>query len=239
MIEKVHFVVDESGSMSEIINAVQKSIVSTVDPLPDDTLISISTFSSEVQIDTLETPKQSFEMRALRAQGLTALFDAVSDVIVYELGPEHTGQEDKHTTVIILSDGLNTCGSKTHADAKQHVATAKERGMTIKFMGANQDAVRTAADMGIEEGDALKYSADAVHVTQAFRSLSEVLIHRIATGEEQPFSLPQRAASLGQTGVAAGRYDSYDERGLVPPPIRRASNADRLSISLPESPRPA
>ena len=106
----------------------------------------------------------------------------------------------------------------------------------IKFMGANQDAVKTAADMGIEEGDALDYSADAAHVTQAFRSLSEVLIHRIATGEEQPFSLPQRAASLGQTGVASGRFDSHGENGLVPPPIRRTSHAARLTISLPESP---
>jgi uncharacterized protein YegL len=224
MSEKIHFLIDVSSSMRNIIETVCESISSTIEPLSDDTVISLSTFADDVNLDCEETLKCSFNTPVLRSGGRTALYDSIVRLMSHETQINATGDEERHVTVIIITDGINTHGAKTYADANESICEAKTKNVSIKFLGANQDAIATAAILGVDEGDALTYSADAFHVTEAFRGLSEVIVRRIQTGEEQHFSLPQRTASAGPTVFA---HESIP----LPPPIRRASNVNPFTTT--------
>ena len=217
MKEKIHFLIDVSSSMNTIIRTVCENISSTVEPLSADTLISLSTFSNDVNLDYEETPKCLFNTPKLRTGGRTALYDSIVRIMSHETQMHSTGDEERRVTVIILTDGINTYGTKTYTDANESICEAKSKNVSIKFLGANQDAIATAAILGVDEGDALTYSADEFHVAEAFRGLSDVIVRRIETGEEQHFSLAQRTASAGPTVLA---HESYP----LPPPIRRASD---------------
>jgi uncharacterized protein YegL len=218
MIEKIHFLIDVSSSMKDIIGAVCENISSTIEPLADDTIISLSTFANDVNLDCEETPKCSFKTPELRTGGRTALYDSIVKVMSHETQMNAIVQKEKHVTVIIITDGMNTHGTKSYTDANESIRDAKSQNVSIKFLGANQDAIATAATLGVDEGDALTYSADAFHVTEAFRGLSEVIVRRTETGEEQHFSLPQRSASAGPMVFA-----NDPEINPLPPSIRRMS----------------
>ena len=222
MIEKIHFLIDVSSSMKDIIETVCESITSTIEPLPDETVISLSTFSNDVSIDRLETPKSMFSKPNLSTGGKTALYDSIVELVSHEM----QRQEEKHLTLVIITDGINTHGTKTYIDANESINEIKAKNVTIKFLGANQNAIATASILGVDEGDALTYSADTFHVAEAFRGLSEVMIRRIQTGEEQHFSLPQRTASAGPTDFA-----QEQEYYSLPPLIRRASNINPFTTT--------
>lgn len=223
MLEKVHFLVDVSFSMQTLIETVCESITSTIEPLSNDTLISLSTFSDNVNLDTNEVSKLMFYTPNLSIFGLTALYDSIVEIISHEMDNNSTGKETKHVTVVIITDGINTHGTKTCTDANQCICQAKDRNISIKFLGANQDAIATAASLGLDEGDALTFSAKSFHVAEAFRSLSEVMVRRIQTGEEQHFSLPQRVASVETEFLDAVPISRRDNGDISPPPIRRSN----------------
>jgi uncharacterized protein YegL len=224
MTEKIHFLIDVSSSMNDIIGTVCENISSTIELLPDDTVISLSTFSNDVNLDFDETPKCSFNTPEFRTGGRTALYDSIVTIMSHETKMNATGVEERHVTVVIITDGINTHGTKTYTDANEIIREAKSKNVTIKFLGANQDAIATAAILGVDEGDALTYSADAFHVTEAFRGLSEVIIRRMETGNEQHFSLPQRTASAGPTVFSRESYP-------LPPRILRASHINSFTTT--------
>lgn len=224
MSEKIHFLIDVSSSMTNIIGTVCENISSTLEQFSADTVISLSTFANDVNLDCEEIPKYLFHTPELRAGGRTALYDSIVRIMSHETTTNATGDESRHVTVIIITDGINTHGTKTYTDANESICEAKSKNVSIKFLGANQDAIATAAILGVDEGDALTYSADAFHVTEAFRGLSEVIVRRVETGEEQHFSLPQRNASAGPTVFA---HEGYP----LPPPIRRASHVNPFTTT--------
>ena len=97
--------------------------------------------------------------------GCTALIDAIGDAI-HHIGSIHkyARPEDvpEHTVFVITTDGMENCSRRYSADeVRQMIQEKKEKhGWEFLFLGANIDAVRTAARYGIGEDRAATYHAD-------------------------------------------------------------------------------
>ena len=99
--------------------------------------------------------------------GCTALIDAIGGAI-HHIGNVHkyAREEDRpeHTVFVITTDGMeNASRTYTSDEVKAMVQRQKEKyGWEFLFLGANIDAVETAAHYGIGEDRAVTFHNDSV-----------------------------------------------------------------------------
>ncbi len=97
--------------------------------------------------------------------GCTALIDAIGGAI-HHIGNIHkyARREDvpEHTVFVITTDGMENASRRYSSDkVKAMIERQKSKhGWEFLFIGANIDAVETAARFGIEKDRAVNYNAD-------------------------------------------------------------------------------
>ncbi len=112
--------------------------------------------------------------------GSTALIDAIGDAIRH-IGNVHkyARQEDvpEHTIFVITTDGMeNASRHYTSDEVKAMVNRQKEKyGWEFLFLGANIDAVETAARFGIAEDRAVRFHSDPVGQRLNYEAVSEAM----------------------------------------------------------------
>lgn len=100
-------------------------------------------------------------------RGCTALIDAIGSAI-HHIGNIHkyARPEDvpEHTMFVITTDGQENASHRYSSDqVKQMIERQKEKyGWEFLFIGANIDAVETAARYGIGKDRAVNYNADSL-----------------------------------------------------------------------------
>ena len=185
-ITELVFILDRSGSMagleSDTIGGFNSMIekqkkqdggcyVSTV--LFDD--------ESEVLHDRVklgDIPKMTDKDYTVR--GCTALIDAIGGAI-HHIGNIHkyARKEDvpEHTVFVITTDGMENASHKYTSDkVKQMIERQKEKyGWEFLFIGANIDAVETAARYGINSDRAVNYCADIEGTNIVYETMSKVV----------------------------------------------------------------
>ena len=103
--------------------------------------------------------------RDYTVRGCTALIDAIGDAI-HHIGNIHkyARPEDvpEHTMFVITTDGQENASHRyTSEQVKKMIERQKEKyGWEFLFIGANIDAVETAARYGIGKDRAVNYNAD-------------------------------------------------------------------------------
>lgn len=112
------------------------------------------------------------------ARGTTALLDALGRTITATLGrfeKENICPEKRRVLVMIMTDGLeNASREYNKATVKSLIeATTKNYGWNYIFMGANMDSVSEASKLGINERNAMNFSADSKGVAKTFERMSE------------------------------------------------------------------
>ena len=113
-------------------------------------------------------------------RGCTALIDAIGGAI-HHIGNIHkyARAEDvpEHTVFIITTDGMENASRRYSSDeVKQMIETQKEQyGWEFLFIGANIDAVETAARYGISSDRAVNYNADETGTHILYESVSAVV----------------------------------------------------------------
>ena len=166
------FILDRSGSMagleSDTIGGFN-GMIERQKKEPGEALVSTVLFSNSSAV--LHDRVRLEEVRPLTARqycvgGGTALIDAISGAI-HHIGNVHkyAREEDRpeHTIFVITTDGMeNASRYYTSDEVKAMVERQKERyGWEFLFLGANIDAVRTAAGFGISEDRAANFRNDA------------------------------------------------------------------------------
>ena len=112
--------------------------------------------------------------------GCTALVDALGGAI-HHIGNVHkyAREEDRpeHTVFVITTDGMeNASRHYTAEQVKTMVNRQKEKyGWEFLFLGANIDAVETAARYGIREDRAVRYRHDAEGYALNYQEVSEAV----------------------------------------------------------------
>jgi len=180
------FILDRSGSMAGLegdtiggFNAMiekQKReegacLVSTV--LFDDV--------SEVLHDRVPLEKvPKMTEKEYEVRGCTALLDAIGGAI-HHIGNVHkyARPEDvpAHTLFVITTDGMENASHNYRAErVKQMISRQKERyGWEFLFIGANIDAVETAALYGIDKSRAVNYHADSEGTQIVYSAVSDAV----------------------------------------------------------------
>ena len=113
-------------------------------------------------------------------RGSTALLDAVGRTIRHiSQIHRYARPEDvpEHTLFVITTDGMENASSHYSADRVREMIRHEEEkyGWEFLFLGANIDAVKTAATFGIREDRAVDYLADEQGTRVIYDTLSDAV----------------------------------------------------------------
>jgi len=167
------FILDKSGSMAgleaDTIGGFN-SMIERQKKLPGRALVSTVLFSydSTVLHDRVDLHRiRPMTDREYAVGGGTALIDAIGGAVRH-IGNVHkyVRAEDRpeHTVFVITTDGMENASRRYGSDeVKAMIRRQKERyGWEFLFLGANIDAVETAAHFGIAEDRAVTFRNDPI-----------------------------------------------------------------------------
>ena len=180
------FILDRSGSKSgleaDTIGGFN-SMIERQRKEPGEALVSTVLFANESTVihDRVDIRKvEPMTDRQYHVGGCTALIDAIGQAI-HHIGNVHkyAREEDvpEHTIFVITTDGMENASHRYSSDeVKRMVSRQKEKhGWEFLFLGANIDAVETAARFGIGEDRAVRYHNDARGQQLNYESVSEAV----------------------------------------------------------------
>ncbi len=185
------FILDKSGSMSgleaDTIGGFN-GMIEKQKKEEGEALVSTVLFSDESHVihDRVDLQKiEPMTDRQYYVGGCTALIDAIGGAI-HHIGNVHkyAREEDRpeHTIFVITTDGMENASRHYTSDkVKSMVQRQKEKyGWEFLFLGANIDAVETAARFGINEDRAVNFCNDAQGQALNYSEVSEAV--RIVRG---------------------------------------------------------
>ena len=180
------FILDHSGSMfgleADTIGGFN-SMIAKQRREPGEALVSTVLFDTTSTVLHDRVPLSRIEPmteRQYQTGGCTALLDAIGGAI-HHIGNVHryAREEDRpeHTLFVITTDGLENASRAYTADqVRQMIRRQKEKyGWEFIFLGANIDAVETAAHIGIDRNRAVNYHSDSRGTRLNYEVLSEAI----------------------------------------------------------------
>lgn len=185
-ITELVFILDRSGSMAGLEGDTIGGFNAMIEKqkgLDGKCLVSTILFDNHCEVlhdraELSKIPKMTDNDYAVR--GCTALIDAIGGAI-HHIGNIHkyARPEDvpEHTMFIITTDGQeNASRQYTAEQVKQMIEREKEKyGWEFIFLGANIDAVETAARFGIDEDRAANYHSDSTGTQLNYAAMSDAI----------------------------------------------------------------
>ena len=176
------FILDRSGSMAGLEGDTVGGFNSMIEKQKKEEgkcLVSTVLFDHESVVlhdrkELHSVPKMT--ERDYTVRGCTALIDAIGGAI-HHIGNVHkyARAEDvpAHTMFVITTDGMENASKHYTAEkVKKMIERQKERyGWEFLFLGANIDAVETAASIGINRDRAVDYRADGKGTRKNFEAI--------------------------------------------------------------------
>ena len=195
-ITELVFILDRSGSMagleSDTIGGFN-SMIKQQKKQDGECYVSTVLFDncSEVLHDRLPLEKvPEMTDKDYTVRGCTALIDAIGGAIHHiENIHKYARREDvpEHTIFVITTDGQeNASHTYTSENVKKMIEQKKEEcGWEFLFIGANIDAVETAARYGIDKDRAVNYNADEQGTQILYKSVSKAVCNVRASASIQ------------------------------------------------------
>jgi uncharacterized protein YegL len=171
-ITELVFILDRSGSMSGLEKATKdgyNSVLKTQKKEPGTAFVTTVLFD-----DSYELLHDRINIRELRpitgkeyfVRGSTALLDAIGKTINRVGNAQKHADNDRRADkvmIVIITDGMENASEEyTNNRIMEMIDRQKERyGWEFLFLGANIDAIATAAKFGISADRAANYHADS------------------------------------------------------------------------------
>lgn len=183
---EIVFILDRSGSMSGLESDTIggfNSMIAKQKKAEGQALISTVLFDnySEVVHDRSDIQDiRPMTQEDYSVQGCTALLDAIGGAI-HHIGNVHkyarTEDVPEHTLFVITTDGCENASRHYSVEkVRKMIQRQKERyGWEFLFLGANIDAVETAAHFGISRDRAVNYHADHAGTQLNYEVVSEAI----------------------------------------------------------------
>ena len=195
-------IVDRSGSMSSIRDDMVGGLTTLVEEQkkqPGLLTISMVSFDNQVELQHQMATPDAVSIQ-LEPRGGTALFDAMGfglNTMQADIDalPDHAKPDT--VQVVVVTDGHeNASGEYTGKTVKRLVEEKTKENWDIVFLGANQDAVMKAAELGIMRDRSMTYGANRDGVSNATESMSRYMSDR-RKGSHTAFSPEERRKSSG------------------------------------------
>ncbi len=183
---EIVFILDRSGSMSGLESDTVggfNAMIEKQKKQEGECLVSTVLFDHEsvvlhdrVPLDKIRTlTEEDYTVR-----GCTALIDAIGGAIHHIANVhKYARPEDVpgHTVFVITTDGMENASKEYTADrVRALIDERKEKyGWEFLFIGANIDAVQTAANFHIDSDHAVKYKSDKRGTRVLYETVSEAL----------------------------------------------------------------
>ena len=179
------FILDRSGSMAGLENDTIGGFNAMIDKQKKqegDAWVTTVLFDHEIV--TLHDRVKLCDLQPLTdrdytVRGCTALLDAIGQTVAHikdvhrYIRPEDV---PANTVFVITTDGLENASTRYSADAvKKLIEQQKESGWEFLFLGANIDAVETAASFGIAPDRAANYHADRKGTKTVFHAVADAV----------------------------------------------------------------
>ena len=185
-ITELVFILDRSGSMAGLESDTVggfNAMIEKQKKKDGECYVSTVLFDTESRVihDRLrlaDVPKMKEEDYA--PGGCTALMDALGDAVKH-IGNIHkyARREDvpEHTLFVITTDGMENASRRYDAEGvRALIKRQKERfGWEFLFLGANIDAVETAARYGIDGSRAVNFHSDSRGTKLNYEAMSDAI----------------------------------------------------------------
>ena len=183
---EIVFIIDRSGSMngleSDTIGGFN-SMIAKQQKEEGEAIISTVLFDDETDVIHDRVPigdVKNLTDEDYRVRGCTALLDAVGGAIDH-IGKIHKYARKKNrpakTLFVITTDGLeNASRYYSFKDIKRMIERQKEKySWEFLFLGANIDAIKVAANMGIGKDRAANYNCDETGTALNYQVLEKAV----------------------------------------------------------------
>lgn len=195
-------IVDRSGSMSSIRDDMVGGLTTLVEEQkkqPGLLTISMVSFDNQVELQHQMATPEGVNIQ-LEPRGGTALFDAMGfglNTLQADIDALPNHAKPDTVQVVVVTDGHeNASGEYTGKTVKRLVEEKTKENWDIVFLGANQDAVMKAAELGIMRDRSMTYGANRDGVSSATESMSRYMSDR-RKGSHTAFSPEERRKSSG------------------------------------------
>jgi hypothetical protein len=223
---RIAIILDRSGSMSSVRESTVagfNEFIRAQRKLPGEVAVKLVQFDDQYEVvfdkPLAEVPELTQEHFVPR--GMTALFDAQGRTILAlgeELAALPESERPSKVIVMTLTDGLENA-SKQYG-VTQIAALVKQQTDVYKwdfvFLGANQDAVQTAASMSIPAPQALTYTQSKRGMGSLFAAASNY-VSASRSGAQASFSNEDRKAALAEEDPVSPMPPN-PAAGAAPPP---------------------
>jgi hypothetical protein len=199
-------ILDESGSMGSVkketlsgLNEQLKTIKNLENKYPDqEYFVSIVKFDDEIVplIENVPAGKvREVTDKDYMPDAMTALHDAVG-ISVNKLKDRiqsRLNSGEASALVVILTDGQENASKEyDSAKIKSMITELEKTGMwTFTFIGANQDAVLTARNLGVNLSNTVNYTSSGAGTGLAFASLNSAMMKRAAFNDAGLYAATQ------------------------------------------------
>lgn len=185
-ITELVFILDRSGSMSGLEADTIGGFNSMIDKQrKEDGECYVSTVLFDSYSEVLHDRVKLSDIKPMTdeeytVRGCTALIDAIGGAI-HHIGNIHkyARPEDvpAHTMFIITTDGMENASQKYTSDRVKHMIERQKKryGWEFLFIGANIDAIETAARYGIDRERAVNYNADKEGTRVVYESVAKAV----------------------------------------------------------------
>lgn len=180
-ITEIAFVLDKSGSMSNLVEDTIggfNSVLSQQKEKEGRAYITTMLFNHEFSWlhDHLDihdvrpiTRKQYF------TSGCTALYDAIGHT-VNRLDRIRESEEDANVLMVIITDGMeNSSGEFEGGQIRKMIEARREKGWEFLFLGANIDSFAVSEGLGIARSRTANWRADSRGVDVSYNALNMIV----------------------------------------------------------------
>lgn len=177
------FILDRSASMEGLERETIDGFNSVIQKQKSEKIrsdVTVVFFNDE--IEELYFRKSLYEIKELTERdycikGRTALLDAIGNTI-YKLQSEWTRHRmADHVVIVIITDGMENASREFRYDILEKLILEMQetQGWKFLFLGANMDAVKEAARIGISVSRSVTYKNDRVGVALNYEVIGDLL----------------------------------------------------------------
>lgn len=197
IITELVFLLDRSGSMGGLESDTIGGFNAMLEKQKkEDGRCLVTTVLFDDRIEFLTKRKDIAMVRPLTekeyyVRGCTALLDAIGKTIAYISDSQRKDPKQERpdrTLFVITTDGLENASRKyRYEDIRRSISARKEAsGWEFLFLGANMDAIKEAASLGIDSSRAVTYLNDSDGVRENFKAMGAAISGFRSASMEEP-----------------------------------------------------
>jgi hypothetical protein len=204
---EIAFILDRSGSMESCKQAAIEGFnqfLHDQKDTPGQARITLVLFDDHYETPYISVPLEEMvplDDQTYQTRGSTALFDAIGRTID-DLGARLAAQPEEQrpglVIVSILTDGQENASQRfTVADISAKITHQRDTYQwNFLFLGANQDAIASAAQINIAARDAATYTGDSIGTSSGQRAMSRKMKSMRTTAYDPRNLTAQESADL-------------------------------------------